>query len=180
MIPQKYHGTHIMIKTARLKKFNRTWKYVPQRNIPIYNVSRSSVSDEQLNEFFDYALQWCQKKFGKVKGKPVPELEWVWNDRWYQKKKFLAFYDREDNIIDLRIQGHRNIYNLANSVIHEYVHYLQPTHGNWYERYEKVHGYQNNPYEIEAHLLGDLYAVECARAVVQWMHPKRGKRRGKG
>ena len=169
-----------MIKTARLKKFNRTWKYKPERNISIYNLSKSSVTDEQLNEFFDYALQWCQKKFGKVKGKPVPELEWVWNDRWYQKKKFLAFYDREDNIIDLRIQGHRTIYNLANSVIHEYVHYLQPTHGNWYERYEKMHGYQKNPYEIEAHLLGDLYAAECAHAVLGWMKPKgRGSRRGR-
>jgi hypothetical protein len=169
-----------MIKTARLKKFNRTWKYKPQRDIPLYNLSKRSVTDEQLNEFFDYALHWCQKKFGKIKGKSVPNIEWVWNDRWYQKKKLLALYDKEDNQIDLRIQGHRTIYNLANTIIHEYIHYLQPTHGNWYERYEKVWGYQNNPYEIEAHLLGDLYAAECANAVLQWMKPKgRGSRRGR-
>jgi len=165
-----------MIKTPRLKKFNRTWKYKPERNISIYNVSKSSVTDEQLNEFFDYTLQWCQKKFGTVKGKSVPYIEWVWNDRWYQKKKLLALYDKEDNQIDIRVQGHRTIYNLANTVIHEYIHYLQPTHGNWYERYDKMWGYNNNPYEVEAYLMGDLYASECAQVVLQWIR-KRPKKR---
>ena len=167
-----------MIKTARLKKFHRTWKYHPQRDVPMYNLSKSSVSEEELNEFFDWCLHWCQKKFGKVKGKPVPYIEWVWNDRWYQEKKFLAFYDKEDNQIDLRIQGHRTIYNLANTIIHEYIHYLQPTHGNWYERYDKMHGYSDNPYEIEAYHLGETYAVECARTVIGWMG-KTPKKKGR-
>ena len=167
-----------MIKTARLKKFHRTWKYEPQRNVPMYNLSQRSVTDAELNKFFDYTLQWCEKKFGKVKGKPVPYIEWVWNDRWYQKKKLLALYDKEDNQIDLRIQGHRTIYNLANTVIHEYIHYLQPTHGNWYERYDGMYGYKNNPYEVEAYHLGDTYAVECAQVVTHWMTPSKGARRG--
>jgi hypothetical protein len=158
-----------MIKTARLKKFDRTWKYHPQRNVPMYNLSQRSVTDEQLNAFFDYALQWCEKKFGKVKGKSIPEIEWEWNDRWYQRKSILAMYDKEENIIEIRIQGHRTIYNLANTVIHEYIHYLQPTHANWYERYDKKHGYKKNPYEIEAYHLGDTYAVECASTVMMWM-----------
>ena len=165
-----------MIKTARLKKFQRDWKFHPQRNVPMYYVSRQSVSEEELNEFFDWCLHWCVKKFGKVKGKSVPTIEWVWNDRWYQKKNFLAFYDREDNQIELRIQGHRTIYNLANTIIHEYIHYLQPTHGNWYERFDKSHGYKNNPYEIEAYHLGETYAVECARTVMGWMGKKGVKR----
>jgi len=166
-----------MIKTARLKKFHRTWKYKPERDIPLYSLSKGAVNDAILNEFFDYTLEWCKKKFGKVKGKPMPQLEWVWNDRWYQKNKFLAFYDREDNQIDIRIQGHRTIYNLANSVIHEYVHYLQATHGNWYERYDAKHGYWNNPYEVEAHFLGDTYAVECVQTVLRWMYPMKMRRR---
>lgn len=143
----------------------------------MYDVSKRSVTEEQLDEFFDWCLHWCNKNFGKVKGKPVPQIEWVWNDRWYQKKNFLAFYDREANEIELRIQGHRTIYNLANTVIHEYIHYLQPTHGNWYERYDKMHGYKNNPYEIEAYHLGETYAVECANTVLGWMGTKgRGKK----
>lgn len=170
-----------MIKTARLKKFNRSWHYKPERSIPMYHLSKTAVTDQQINEFCDYVLHWCEKKFGKVKGKPVPELEWEWNDRWYQKKKLLALYDKEDNIVTLRIQGHRNIYNLANTIIHEYIHYLQPTHANWYERYDSMYGYNKNPYEIEAYHLGELYAVECARTVTNWMtaKPKRGSRKGR-
>jgi len=158
-----------MIKTARLKRHDRSWFYKPDKNIGLYNLSRRSITEEELNEFFDYALQWCQKKFGKVKGKELPHIEWEWNEPWYQKKKLLALYDKEDNVVSLRIQGHRTIYNLANTVIHEYIHYLQPTHANWYERYDRMYGYQNNPYEIEAYHLGDLYAVECAKLVVGWM-----------
>ena len=158
-----------MIKTSRLKKFDRSWHYKPERSIPMYHLSKSSVTDADINEFCDWVLQWCQKKFGKVKGKPIPEIEWEWNDRWYQKKKLLALYDKEDNIITIRIQGHRNIYNLANTIIHEYIHYLQPTHANWYERYDAMYGYNKNPYEIEAYHIGELYAVECARKVLGWM-----------
>lgn len=166
-----------MIKTQRLKRVNRGWSYPPQKNIPIYNVSRRTITDEQLNEFFDYTLQWCQKKFGKIKGRPIPQLEWNWNVREYQKLNMLAEYDKEDNLILLRVQGHRTIYNLARSVIHEYIHYMQPTHGNWYERYHHKVGYWKNPYEIEAYHIADLYAVECARKVMGWMDTIKGHKR---
>ena len=158
-----------MIKTKKLRKHYREWHYKPDKNIAIYGVSRRTLTEEQLNEFFDYCLHWCHKKFGKVKGKPVPQIEWYWNESRYQKYNMLGEYDKEDNIIYLRIQGHRNIYNLANTVIHEYVHYMQPTHGNWYERYDRTHGYKENPYEVEAYHIGETYAVECAKAVLGWM-----------
>lgn len=158
-----------MIQTKKLQRHYRDWYYKPDKDVPIYNVSRRTVTEEQLNEFFDWVLHWCHKKFGKVKGKPVPEIEWVWNDSRYQKYNMLGEYDKDDNIISLRIQGHRNIYNLANTIIHEYVHYMQPTHANWYERYDAIHGYKKNPYEIEAYHIGDTYAVECAKEALRWM-----------
>ncbi len=150
-----------MIKTQRLKSLNREWSYFPHKNIPIYNVSRNTMTEEQMNEFFDWCLHWCQKKFGKTKGKSIPQIEWNWNVTEYQKLNMLAEYEKQDNLILLRVQGHRTIYNLAKTIIHEYVHYLQPLHGNWYERYHCKYGYWKNPYEIEAYHIADLYAVEC-------------------
>lgn len=166
-----------MIKTKRLQKFHRDWTHKRVKSVPMYNVSRTTVTEEQLNEFFDWCLHWCHKKFGKVKGKPVPEIEWVWNDSRYQKYKMLGEYDKQDNVISLRIQGHRNIYNLANTVVHEYVHYLQPTHANWYERYDDMYGYNKNPYEIEAYHIGDGYCVECATSAIGWMGKNARKKR---
>ena len=166
-----------MIKTKRLKKFHRDWTHPRVKSVPMYNVSRTTVTEEQLNEFFDWCLHWCNKKFGKVKGKPVPEIEWYWNDSRYQKYKMLGEYDKGDNVISLRIQGHRNIYNLANTIVHEYIHYLQPTHANWYERYDDMYGYNRNPYEIEAYHIGDAYCVECATDAIGWMGKKARRNR---
>lgn len=158
-----------MIKTKALRKHYRHWSYKRDKTIPIYWVSPKTVTDEQLNEFFDYCLHWCQKKFGKKKGKPLPHIEWEWKNRWYQQKNILALYDKEENVVEMRIQGHRTIYNLAETIIHEYIHYLQSTHGNWYERYDKKHGYSKNPYEVEAYHLGGTYCVDCTKAVLRWM-----------
>lgn len=165
-----------MIKTKRLKAFDRDWYYKPVKNSSLYWLSKNTITEKQLDEFFDWCLEWCKETFGELEHKEVPYIEWSWNDRWYQSKHILALYDKEDNIIDIRIQGHRTIYNLANTVIHEYIHYLQPTHGNWYERYDKRWGYNKNPYEIEAYRLGGLYAAECVHTVLQWMG-RRGRRR---
>lgn len=158
-----------MIKTKRLRKFHRDWVYKTDTSIPMYRLRKDTITEEQLNEFFDWCLHWCHKKFGKVKGKPVPQIEWEWNTSEYQKLNMLGEYDAVDNIIYLRIRGHRTIYNLARSVIHEYIHYLQPTTGNWYQRYHQKYGYWKNPYEIEAYHISDLYDVECATTAVGWM-----------
>lgn len=157
-----------MIKTKRLKPFAREWSYPPTRKVRMYNLSRK-ITEKELNDFIDNCLHWCEQLFGTVKDKEVPYVEWDWKSTWYQKRNLLAVYDREDNEIYIRIEGHRTIYNLANTIIHEYIHYLQPSSGGWYERYDKKWGYDKNPYEIEAKLLGDLYAVECAQTSLSKM-----------
>lgn len=167
-----------MIKTKRLKGLVRDWQYHRSRTTPIYYLSRRSATEEQINEFIDWCLTWCEKNLGKTKNGGTPEVEWQWNDRWYQKHKLLALYDREDKLIDLRIQGHRTIYHLASTIVHEWVHYLQPTAGNWYERWDKQVGYWKNPYEIEAHYIGDLYGADCALWAVNQMKQK-GRGRGR-
>lgn len=99
----------------------------------------------------------------------MPYLEWQWNNRECQKYKYLGLYDWDDNIIWLRIQGHRTVYNLAKTIIHEYIHYLQPQTKGQYDQWDENVGYWNNPYEIEAEGIAGLYNVECAKTVLAWM-----------
>lgn len=153
-----------MIKSPRLKKFARDWSYDRTRALPMYYLSKDSVTGDEINEFIDGCMDWCHQTFGTHAKRGAPDVEWSWNDRWYQANNYLATYDWEDNTIYLRIQGHRTVYNLAQSIIHEWVHSLQSP--SWYERYHKERGYWKNPYEIEAHHLGELYAGECVTTVL--------------
>lgn len=157
-----------MITTQKLKRFDRDWYYLPTKGTHLHYLSKHRVDDATIDQFCDWVLQWCERKFGTHQRKDVPELEWDWNDRWYQKNNFLGFYDKEDNLITLRIQGHRTVNNLAKTIIHEYIHYLQWSHKRYEEADAKL-GYSNNPYEIEAEYLSDLYYAECVMAVLGWM-----------
>lgn len=160
-----------MIKTKRLLQFDRDWYYKPEKDAPIYWVSRKTMTDDQVDEFFMYGIMWCENTFGKLTRHPAPQVEWCWNDRQYQELNLSGEYDREDNTIYIRMQSHRTIYNVANTLVHEYIHYLQSPYGGWYKRYHNHYGYLDNPYEKEAFYIGDLYGVECARTVLEWMYP---------
>lgn len=158
-----------MITTKRLKPFDRDWRYKPIRDVKYYWVRAPDVTYDVIHEFVDFCLIWCVRKFGEASGLDIPEIDLSRNDRSLGGASMIGLYDHIDNVIHVRIQGHRTFYNLAKTVIHEYVHYLQPRSGNWYDRYYERHGYYNHPYEIEAYHLADLYGVECARWVMHQM-----------
>ena len=168
------------IITRRLRKHVTTARALPQRrDVPLYYISKRTVSAKELDRFFELTLQWCETQFG-VKGRtPVPYLEWQWNNRECQEYKYLGLYDWQDNTIWVRIQGHRTIYNLAKTIIHEYIHYLQPQTKGQYDQWDEAVGYWDNPYEIEAEGIAGLYNAECVDTVLRWMgKSNRSKRRG--
>ena len=159
-----------MIRTRRLRKFARDWKYVPNRDVPIYSVTERVVNEEIINEFLDYCVAWCYKKFGEKPKVDLPFIEWDFNNRSYQRDGTLGEYDTIQNTIYLRITGHRNFYNLARTLIHEYVHYLQTEYSDQlYTEYMKIYGYEDNPYEVEAVYISELYMVECTKWVLTQM-----------
>lgn len=165
-----------MIKTKRLRKFDRNWEYHPCID-DLYWVSKHRINDATIDIFIDYCVMWCNRKFGKQRSISIPTVEWEWNDRELQTTGLLGFYDAQDNAMMVRIQGHRTFYNLAKTIIHEYVHYLQPVQGSWYERYYKTHGYDDHPYEIEAYYISQLYSVECTQWTIHEMSPSEKKLR---
>lgn len=150
-----------MIVTQRLKKFDRVWRYKAQRHTQYYWLSTKHTRGV-IDDFIDLCLIWCVRKFGGVDDLDIPELEWDWNHRDLRRAGILGLYDPEDNLIILRIKGHRTFYNLAKTIVHEYTHYLQPRAGNWYDRHYRKYGYRDHPYEREAYYVADLYGNECA------------------
>jgi hypothetical protein len=96
-------------------------------------------------------------------------VSWDWKSFGHAEleKQFIAMYDASVNEISIKITGHRTLKNLVRTFIHEYVHYLQPEQGGWYDRYDKKYGYDNNPYEIEAYYISDLYVNDAVSYVVK-------------
>lgn len=160
-----------MVNTTKLKAFDRDWQYERDNTVPLYSVKGAFVDDDVIHEFIDWGLVWCVKKFGCMDKKPIPEVKWCTNAREMQSKGFIGFYDYEDNEIVIRITGHRNFYNLIETLIHEYIHYLQPTSGGWYERYYKQYNYKynNHPHEVEAYYLSEIYTVDAYDWIVNKM-----------
>lgn len=161
-----------MLKTKRLKKL-RLPTHTPKRSktIPMYHLG-GNLTEAQIDTFLSLTLQWCKETLGKPR-RNLPQIEWTWNCTELQSEKVWAEYLTEENIIKVRIQGHKTIYNLANSIIHEYTHYLQPRKGNWYYRWNNSMGYENNPYEVEANHIASIYDVQCTHAVLETMFPRR-------
>jgi hypothetical protein len=113
-------------------------------------------------------MEWCIEKFGINEHRGNPYVCWEWNSLdGEQDKDCLAFFDDDDNTIIIRVRGHRTVKNFVKTLIHEYIHYLQPAKGGWYERWEEQYGYEKNPYEIEAYYLSDLYAQTATNFVME-------------
>ena len=119
-------------------------------------------NDEQLiNKFIDYSVTWCYNNLGyRTDSGAMPEIEWSFTNKEMQKVNVLGYYHQNDNFIELRIQGHRTWVNLANTIIHEWVHYLQSN--LWYNRYNNSFKYDKNPYEIMAYYYAAVNCNKCA------------------
>ena len=90
-------------------------------------------------------MQWCKTNLGCKANKVMPAL------RFEGKQKYEGWhglYDWDENTIIIRLDGHVDVIDLCDTIIHEWSHYLQPVR-NFMNR-DKKHGYRKNPYEKEA------------------------------
>lgn len=151
-----------MIVTNRLKRFDKKPTHIipyitPQYSFDIIN------NKHIITKFIDNNLEWCANTFGQNDTLNIPEIEFEWDAGELRTSGLRGLYDMDENLITIRIRGHKTFCNLSKTIIHEYVHYLQPRVGNWYDRHLRRYGYENNPYEIEAYYIANLYGRECAQ-----------------
>lgn len=105
-------------------------------------------------------LDWCLKTYGKSKfNKEFPVLEFRKPD--YYTEDCMAYYDEIDGVIFLDKTQHLDLYELANSIIHEYTHYKQNM-----RHYQILALYlpdNKNPMEIEAHRIAKKDSKKCIK-----------------
>lgn len=128
--------------------------------------------DDTLVELFlNNCISWCCRHLGyRTDLESTPSVYWSYdtlntetvdfgkaNETNYT---FLGYYVSVVNEIHLKINGHRTWVQLANTLIHEWIHYLQSS--MWANRYDKHYTYDTNPYELEAYHYAAIFCNKCA------------------
>jgi hypothetical protein len=104
-------------------------------------------------------MNWCKRNIGlNYRRRTLPLLE-------YHTKRGdggdCGEYDFEDNVITVYKNSHRSVIDLIHTIIHEWTHYKQSK--KKYYLYDDEFGYLNNPLEIEANNIADLYKYQCKK-----------------
>ncbi len=106
-------------------------------------------------------LTWCKRTYGKSQFKKTyPILKF--HQKPFEKDDY-GEYISDDNIIYVYGETHNSFIDFINTIIHEYVHYLQDP--IMYQRYFKKHkkSYDSHPYEIKAQDISWKDQRQCLR-----------------
>lgn len=135
------------------------WKLYYKRRI-------LSVADLKIGKkkFVQTVLEWCVQNIGS-------------NNKHFNLKiiyrkptKRMGYYQFWNNEIVIYIHDPIELYELIDTVIHEYTHHLQmPTKKTSKEYYDKLlsYGYENHPMEIEARNLAKKYRNQCYDEIIK-------------
>lgn len=122
-----------------------------------FNTKHWLAKDSTLILKFSHAvLGWCENTLGSD---GIPVFMEVYPD--VTVKRLRGEYEAHSYTMYIYVRGHRTWKNLANTIIHEYIHHLQ--HPTWYTRYTQLYTYKNHPYEIFANKIADK---TCSHATV--------------
>ena len=127
--------------------------------------------DSIIENYLHNNVLWCKRNLGYTQNiKNTPRIYWSYYDLDIESVGYSTFgyYSFDKNTIHIKITGHRTWVQLSNTVIHEWVHYLQ-SH-IWYSRYSNMYEYEENPYEIEACNYANIFCTPCAEYSLNKIH----------
>ena len=105
-------------------------------------------------------MKWCIETYGTSKyNKYIPEVQYRKPD--HLREDSMADYDDVDHVIFLNKNANPDLYELANSLIHEYTHYKQNL--KHYDILSLYLPYHKNPLEIEANKIANRDAKKCIK-----------------
>jgi len=109
---------------------------------------------------------WCYENLTKAKAKNnilPPKIELSY---YFHRTKH-GQYISSKKTIKIYVNNHQSIEKLTDTIIHEFIHFLEirsPQHEKEYNVYHRKVGYLNNPYEISAR---EKAEDNCARCIEQ-------------
>ena len=123
---------------------------------------RNSLLVSQLKvpktKFVWETLYWCEQQLGTTNKRYGLDI------KYYYNQKYLGLYYFYNKTITLYIGEQTTVYDLVNTIIHEYTHHLQMISNKDSVEYDtllKTCGYDNHPMEVEARTIADKYNDAC-------------------
>jgi hypothetical protein len=112
-------------------------------------------------------VRWCACNLGYPPGhRKLPGLE----ISYYKHKKFHGLFFSGNRKIRIYPNNHASAASLINTIIHEYIHYLEVTNvqnQQLYNQYTLQSGYEKNPFEISARKKADEFTPACIQDLVK-------------
>lgn len=137
-----------MAKTGKKPSKSRANKLAPSR--------------KYVNKIVD----WCYRTYGRSKhNREFPEVQYRKGSYMNEDPNTMAFYDDQDGVIFINKEDHGSLNTLANSIIHEYTHYMQNM--KHYDILSQYLPYNRNPLEIEANRVARRDTKKCLREIAE-------------
>ena len=129
----------------------------------VTNISTSvkRIGRKRTEKIADVVIGWCKTNMGVNRRRKSPISHFcIKGSKGPDGKTTFGWYDHEDNIIGINYTMHKTLGDLIQTIIHEYVHSMQPV-ATKYEKLLKVYGYEQHPLEVEARYLAYHNHYNC-------------------
>jgi len=122
------------------------------------NTQLDLMDKKTMREVVKLTTKYCVDTFGINNRKKTEFVVSICK----QRSGEIAYgqYCPYDNKITIFYDNCPTIKHVVQTVIHEYIHYLQPVKSS-YHKLLKKHGYDNHPMEIEARNMENKYYKDC-------------------
>ena len=116
-------------------------------------------------KYVNKILNWCLKTYGKSRyNRWFPEITYRSAKYMDEDPMTMAYYDDHARLIFINKDDHKSLYQLANSIIHEYTHYKQNSHH--YQIISQYISYREHPLEIEANAIAKRDTRKCLKEIL--------------
>ena len=150
------------------------WFFSDDNEEPTAPISESSkpsaINNKLLISKAGYVrevVRWCTQHLGvPARGSRFPEV----SISYYPHKKRHGNYAFSCKRIQIYVNNHDSLSQLTDTIIHEYVHFLEirsQAHQKEYNKHTQEIGYHKNPYEVSARTQAAQHVKACLLAMKQ-------------